>query len=289
MNYFVEFCRNIGNSLGIEERYIVLILSSILILIVGKSFKILGNRIIIKFSKEEKRYSNNQSYKLFINIFEVILLFFVWNNYISDLMTLISVLSAGLAIASKDIIINWFCGLYIKVTKMFKIEDRIEINNIKGDVINMGNLEFQILEVREEEFGQSTGVVIDLPNSFIFLYSVKNYTKGFKYNWNELIIKVMLDSNLDKTKNEIYKILDSIDEVTKVPRKTEEQINNITTNYRIYYNNYEPYIYTRVVDSHIELVVRYLMNPKKARLIESEIWTKVLDSYHKGTIKLYED
>lgn len=289
MNWFVNFCHNIGVGLGVDEQYIVLILGTILILLVAKAIKIVGNKIIVNNTSEEKRYNINRNFKLVINICEVIVLFFVWDNYISNLMTLVSVLSAGLAIALKDIILNWFCGIYIRFNKPFRVEDRVEINNIKGDVINMGSLEFELLEVKDEEFGQSTGVVITLPNSFIFLYSLKNYTKGFKYIWNELIVKVKLDSDLNKTEKELYRIIDDIEEINKVPKKTEQQINNITDSYRIYYNNYDPHIYTRIVDGHIELIVRYLMNPKKARLIESEIWTKILDSYNKGIIKLYKE
>ena len=48
-------------------------------------------------------------------------------NYIKDLVTLISVLSAAMTIALREIILNFFCGIYIQVKKPFKVEDRIDI------------------------------------------------------------------------------------------------------------------------------------------------------------------
>ena len=67
------------------------------------------------------------------------------------------------------------------------------------------------------------------------------------------------------------------------------QINNISSDYRIYYNQYDPIIYTQVVDSHIELTVRYLIHPKKARFVNSTIWNKIIDAYKNNEIELYEE
>ena len=61
----------------------------------------------------------------------------------------------------------------------------------------------------------------------------------------------------------------------------ENQINNAITDYRIFYNKLKPIIYTKVVDDHIELSVRYLVHPKKARNVESDIWNKILASKEK--------
>lgn len=157
-----------------------------------------------------------------------------------------------------------------KNKKIFKIEDRIEINGIKGDVMKISTLEFEILEVsNKEENGQSTGIVITFPNSIVFTQPVKNYTKGFKYIWNEMVIKVPLDCDLIKTKQEIYKIINSSEIVKAIPKKMKNQISNLTNDYRIYYNQYEPIIYTKVVDDHIELSLRYLIHPKKLDMLKA--------------------
>ena len=63
-----------------------------------------------------------------------------------------------------------------------------------------------------------------------------------------------------------------------------QQINS--TN-RIYFNQYDPMIYTKIVDDHVELTVRYLMHPKKARYVESVIWNKIYLAYKDKKINLY--
>ena len=69
--------------------------------------------------------------------------------------------------------------------------------------------------------------------------------------------------------------------------ETKNQINYINSTNRIYYNKLDPIIYTRIVDNYIELTVRYLMHPKKARYVESEIWNKIYNSYKDNKINLY--
>ena len=155
----------------------------------------------------------NERLKLVLNIIQVLVLLFIWDDYIQSLITLISLLSASIAIALRDIILNWFCGIYNRIKKVFKIEDRIEIEGVKGDVMMISTLSFEVLEISEKENGQSTGVIINYPNSVIFSKPIKNLTKGFKYIWNEMTVKVAINSNLTKTKQELYRIINNIEEI----------------------------------------------------------------------------
>ena len=67
----------------------------------------------------------------------------------------------------------------------------------------------------------------------------------------------------------------------------EKQISDINTTNRVYFNKYEPIIYTKIVGNHIELSLRYLMHPKKARYVESVIWNKIYLAYKSKKIDLY--
>ena len=74
--------------------------------------------------------------------------------------------------------------------------------------------------------------------------------------------------------------------IKKIPTKMKNQIKNVTSEYRIYYNQYDPIIYTQVIDSHIELTVRYLIHPKKARYVNSTIWNKIIEASNNEEIKI---
>lgn len=288
MEYFDRFCKYLSGLTTINETYISLILSTTIVLILFTFFKKIGRRTIRKKIEGRKEYFINQAIQIVLNVTEVIFLLFIWNDYIQNLMTLISVTSAAMTIALREIILNFFCGIYIKVKKPFQVEDRIEVKDIRGDVMNISSLNFEVLEIStDEKHGQSTGVIVTFPNSIVFSEPVRNLNKGFKYIWDELTVKVTMDCDLVKNKQELYKIVNNIEVIKNIPKKMKTQINDINTTNRVYFNKYDPTIYTKIVDDHIELTIRYLMHPKKGRFVESVIWNKVLESYKEGRIDLF--
>ena len=288
MNIIKSFCSYLSKITTIEELYLYLILSTFIVIVLFLGFRKVCKIIINKKISGRKEYIISQSYIFVLNVLEVLVLLFIWDDYIKSLMTLISVISAAMTIALREIIMNFFCGLYIKVKKPFKVEDRIQIDDLKGDVMSISAFDFEVLEVStKEENGQSTGIVVTFPNSVVFSKAIKNINKGFKYVWNELTVKVKMDSDLPNNKKELYKIVNGLEVVKNIPKKMKEQVDITNATNRVYFNNYDPIIYTKLVDGHIELTIRYLMHPKKSRYVESVIWNKIYNSYKDGKIDLF--
>ena len=288
MNFYKYICEVISDVTTIDKEYVYVIISTLSVLVIFYLLKIIGRKIIQKLTSGRREFVSNHAYQVVLNILEVLILIIIWDEYIKGLMTLISVISAAMTIALRDFILNFFCGIYIKFKKPFKVEDRIQIGDIKGDVMSTSTFSFEILEVStKEDNGQSTGIVIHYPNSSIISGPVKNINKGFKYIWDEMIIKIEIDCDLANNKKEIYKIVNSLDTVKNIPRKMKNQIDDVNTTNRVYFNKFDPIIYTKIVDNHVELALRFLMHPKKARYIESVIWNKIYLGYKEGKINLY--
>lgn len=286
----MKYINYISDLTSIDKKYIILIIKTIIFFIILNIIKKIGVKILRKVKDDKKEYTYTQKFKLLINILKILLFFLIWSDYLKNFLTIISFISAGFTIALRDLIFNFFSGIYIKIKKPFEVEDRIEINNYKGDVININTLNFEVLEVNNENFiGQSTGIITHIPNSNIFNYPLRNYNKAFKYIWNELTVKVPLNCNLSQTKSILYKIVNSNEIIKNIPNKMKNQINNISNDYRIYYNKYDPIIYTQVIDNHIELNIRYLVHPKKARYVNSTLWNKIIEAYQNKEIDLYKD
>ena len=288
MGLFDKICKYVSDLTTINQSYIALVLATSIVILLFSFFKKIGKRAIRKKIEGRKEYVINQAVQIILNILEVVFLLVIWNEYIQSLMTLISVTSAAMTIALRELILNFFCGIYIKMKKPFQVEDRIEVKDIKGDVMNISSLNFEVLEIStKEEHGQSTGVIVTFPNSIVFSEPVRNLNKGFKYIWDELTVKVPMDCDLVKNKQELYKIVNNIEIIKNIPKKMKAQINDINTTNRVYFNKYDPTIYTKIVDNHIELTIRYLMHPKKGRFVESVIWNKILEGYKDKKIDLY--
>lgn len=289
MKYINSVSLYLNKILGIDTEYIKLTILTIIVLLIFGILKLIVRKVYSKLPmNDKKKYFRNRKIKIILTIMSLIIIILIWGEKIQGIITLISFVSAGLTIAIREIIFNFFSGIYINFRKPFEVEDRIEIDGIKGDVINMHGLGFEMLEIGERvNAEQSTGRIVHVPNSYIFTKTLKNYTKVFKYIWNEMKFNIELDSDVEKTKEIIYDILHNNEVLKEIPKKTEDAVEEEIFEYRIYYNYLEPIIYTKIVGGHIELNLRYLVHPKKARDVEEEINEKILDEYRKGNIKLY--
>lgn len=284
-----SFYTYLSDVTGINKTYIYLVLSTTLVIMLFIGIKRLVEYIIKKRVTLSRQYNVNQVAQYIVGISEIIILFFVWDDYFKSLITLISVIGATTMIVLKEAVLSLVAGIYIRVKRIFVVGDRIEINGIRGDVMNIGTVDFDILQIdNETENGQSTGIIVTLPNNYIITKELKNITKGFKYVWDELTVKIDLDSDLSKSKKEIYKIVNSLDSVKSIINKMKDERNVLGTYNKVYFNKYDPIIYTKIVDDHIELTIRYLMDPKKSRNVESVIWNKIYEKYKDKTIKLYK-
>lgn len=280
----------ISKLLSIDSKYIILVCKSLLILICFQILKLIGTKLLKNIKNSKIEYELSKSFKQIINILKVLAIILIWSKYLSKMLTLITWVSAGITIAIRDLIFNYFSGLYIKIAKPFQIEDRIEINNYKGDVININALNFEVLEVDNKNFlGQSTGVITHIPNSNIFSYPLRNYNKGFKYIWNELEVRMPIDYDMNKAKKELLKIVNNNEIIKDIPRKLKNQIDDITSEYRIYYNNYEPTIYTKIEKNYVIYTIRYLMHPKKAKPVYSDLSNEIVKAYQNKKIEIYKD
>ncbi len=273
----------------IDINIIYMLIFTIITTIIIHLLSTITCKLISKIGKNNRRdFIIIKRVKIAFNIILLIIVLNIWQTYISDFITFISFFSAGVAIALRDYIFNFFCGIYIKANHPFKLEDRIEIGGNLGDVIDIRTLSFSLLEIDNTiPNGQSTGVIIHCPNSLVFTNPVRNLTQGFKYIWNEISLNIPLDSDVRKTKSILYRILKQNEILKRIPHKMENAIEQASTEYRIYFNNLEPIIYTKINNDHITLEARYLVHPKKARNVEDMIYNAIIEANKKGELKLF--
>ncbi len=110
------------------------------------------------------------------------LLAVIWFSSLQSVFVSFIAIAAAVAIAGKEFIMCFLGGLLIRINHYFKSSDRIEVNGIRGYVIEKNLTTTKILEIGPERHSQQTnGKVVTIPNSLMLSHSVKNesYFKGF--------------------------------------------------------------------------------------------------------------
>ena len=289
MNFLKQISDYLETIITIKSEYIYLIFISIFIIFFIKFCRFIILSIFFKkpLNSKEKYIYNKTGSTLATSIIFV-LLTLVWMNYLKNFLTIITFVSTAITLSLKDIIFNFFSGIYIKTSKLFSLEDRIEINDLKGDVVNINKTGFDLLEIGDRVNGeQSTGRIVHVPNSIVFTYPIKSYVKGFKYIWNEIKVCVPLDEDVLKVKELLLQIVIKNSNIKDIPKKMKDEVNTASTDYRIYFNNLDPIVYISVIDGHIELYIRFLVHPKMVRNVENAIWLDILDEQKNGNITLH--
>jgi small-conductance mechanosensitive channel len=219
-------------------------------------------------------------------IFGFIVFFLIgrlWLEGFQSLATYLGLLSAGLAIALKDIVADFAAWLFLLWRRPFNIGDRIEIGPNKGDVIDKRVFKFTIVEIGNWVDGeQSTGRVIHIPNHRVFLDPIANYTTGFEFIWNELTVNLTFDSNWKKAKQLLQEIANR--HATAITPEAERQIRETKQEYMITYKYLTPTVYTSVGPNGIKLTVRYLTHPRARRGSAQMIWEDILT-----TLAIHDD
>jgi len=187
-------------------------------------------------------------------------------------------LSAGIAIALKDVVANFAGWLFIISRRPFSVGDRIQIGNYAGDVIDTRVFQFTLLEIGNwVNADQSTGRIVHIPNGMVLSEVLANYSKGFQYIWNEIPVLITFESNWKKAKKILQKIADK--DAEQLSKAAEKRVKEASKKFMILYSKLTPIVYTSVQDSGVLLTIRYLCEPQRRRDSEQVIWEDILKEF----------
>jgi small-conductance mechanosensitive channel len=204
----------------------------------------------------------------------------LWFRGFQALATYLGILSAGLAIALRDPLVNLAAWIFIIWRRPFEVGDRIQIGSHAGDVVDIRVFQFTLMEIGNWVGAeQSTGRVIHIPNGKIFAEALANYSKGFQYIWNEVPVLVTFESNWQKAKEILLAI--GSKHAEELSKSAEERVRKAARKFMIFYTKLTPTVYTSVKESGVLLTIRYLCEPRRRRGSEQAIWEDVLTEFGK--------
>ncbi|MCW9708479.1 mechanosensitive ion channel family protein [Fodinibius salsisoli] len=257
-----------------ELRYKIF-LSAAIILIIW-ALRLITVRIVNKRlpeAREQYKWRKNLTYiSVFVGVF---IIGRIWFEGLQSLATFLGLLSAGLAIALKDPVSDFAGWMFILWRKPFDVGDRIQLGDVKGDVIDIRIFKFTVLEIGNwVRSDQSTGRVVHLPNHQIFSDPLANYTSDFEFIWNELEVLLTFESDWEKAKELLQEVAEK--HLEEFVKNADQQVQKAQKAYLIYYRHLTPIVYTDVQDSGICLTIRHLSNPRKRRSVTQAIWEDIL-------------
>lgn len=259
--------------------YKTVLILLILWLIKKGAYKIIG----VRTDDDMKRvYHWRKTIQYTLAFIGLLLIGNIWISNFQSITTFLGLLSAGIAIALKDIFVNIAGWIFIYWRKPFDVGDRIQIGEFKGDVVDLRLFQFSLLEVGNwVDAEQSTGRIVHVPNGKVFIDPQANYSQGFEYIWNEQNLYVSLDSDHKKAQIILKEIMNDLMQDTF--KSIERSMMKAHKEHFIHFGQYTPTVYTKIHERGIQLSMRYLCHPRKRRVYEHQVTEAVLERFRSAS------
>ena len=267
------------NYLGLSSELQGKLLESLFVIIIVVVVQRVVRKFLISKIHDIKIRYQWQKISLYLAVFLIIIfLLNTWLHIFGSFATFLGLISAGIAIALKDPLVNMVAWAFILIRQPFKVGDRIQIGKVSGDVIDIRLFQFSVNEIGNwVDSDQSTGRIIHIPNGIVFTEPQANYTAGFEYIWNEIPVLLTFESDWKKAKRILTEIVNH--QGVLLSSEAEKQIKEAAKRFLIFYNKLTPIIYTTVKDSGVLLTMRFMCDPRERRSVEEKIWEDVLNRF----------
>lgn len=258
-----------------DNPFIWSVLKFIIILVIVLSvIQIIRGYLKRKISNSVVRYKAQKGIEIFGYVLLIILAITYFSGSIKDFTIIIGLFTAGLAFTLQELILSIAGSLYIFLVKVYKPGDRIEINGIKGDVIDVDSIYTTMMEIGEWVSSDNySGRIVKLSNAFVFKGPIYNYSKDFPFIWDEFNLPIRYGSDVELAKSIIIKI--ASETLSEFTINSKDQWKSVVNKYYIEDAQIDPTLAISITDNWIQFNLRYIVDFKKRRFIKHQLNDKI--------------
>ena len=253
------------------------VLAIILVLAISRAVEVF---FIERLKSPVSRFNLKRVLRLVIGLLLVVIvvsiLFVEWYAAVVSL----GLISLILGFALQTPISSFIGWIYILVRQPYRVGDRIEIGEARGEVIDVGYLDTTLWEIggRHLTTDHPSGRTVKFPNTKVFDTPVFNYSWPlFPYVWNEIKVQLAYESDLEFVSQTMQRIAEEElgEEMMKkvcVYRDllAKTPVDHLEVRER-------PSVQFRVDDiTWVDAIVRYLVEPRMAGRVKTALTQKIL-------------
>jgi len=189
---------------------------------------------------------------------------------ITTLATTLGLVSAALVISLQDVCASFFAWFVIMLGRKFTIGDRLEIDGVKGDVLDIQLLRTTLVEVNAWlGADQPTGRIIVIPNNLVFKTKVFNYSHGHPFIWSKIELTMTFATPASAALALFRKVL--AEETREEFAEARRAAAALERRYGVADAEYEPRVHTRIADSGITFSLFYVTHYRQASAVGNRI------------------
>lgn len=280
--------------LPISSTYIPLaqkiVLAVMLISLVLMSLRILKKIVGRKIEDKTTLFNFDRVADLFAGFLILgIILSLLFANWYAAMVSF-GIVSLILGFALQNPITSFFGWLYILIRKPYEVGDRIRIGNVYGDIINVSYIDTTLWEFNGEYLSgdHPSGRIIRFANSKVFSEYVYNYSWPlFPFIWNELSLFISYESDFKFVSDTVKRVVE--EEIGEAMVRRVKRFKILLTDTpvdELNVNEYPSVIIRAHTNTWVEVMVRYLVEPKNSGRVKKKLFEAVMNELKKNPQKV---
>lgn len=261
-----------------------LLITFVAVLLTMLVLRLIVNR---RVSDLQRRYYLNKVLSLLTALATIVGLAFVFADQFQNLLTLLGLSVAGIAIALQELVASMAAWFFIKGARGYRNGDWIAIGEQHGEVVDITFTHTTLqqcapLADTTTISGSLTGGLVVMMNNQVFKQPLVNYTRGFPYVWCAMVYTVTYESDWEIARDLLQDIALADPEIKQTAALAFAQIQKMSAVLSIQADPTDPVVRTWASANGIDLTLRFLVHPRRRPTLQDKINTQILRAIQKS-------
>jgi small-conductance mechanosensitive channel len=255
------------------------------VVLIRSAFRQLERRLPLRFGYGDQRYRVRKivTATAYLIIFAFITILFA--DQLKQVGFAVGFFGAGVVVALQDVVASLGGFVAIGFSNLYRVGDRIQVNETKGDVVDISVMRTTIMETGKWVSGDLyNGRIVRVPNSTVLKGLVFNYSQGFRFVWDEIKIPLTSESDHCYAREVLLRVgKETVDDYLAEAQDAWKQI---VENYRVEHPFLEPTVTLQVSSGSLEFSLSYIVDYARRTIVKDQLFTRIVDEVVSSNGKL---
>jgi small-conductance mechanosensitive channel len=191
--------------------------------------------------------------------------------------TFAGLLTAGIAVALQNVILS-IAGYFFLIGRYgVRVGDRVNIAGVTGDVVDIGLVRLQLMELTPGPAPRPTGRVVAFSNAVVFQAGSGMFKQipGTSFVWHEITLTLDPKSNYRHVEKSILEAVNKV--YSQYRDKMEMQRQNVERSLNSTLSSFRPESRLHLTQTALEVVVRYPVEMSDSGEVDDRMTRGILD------------
>jgi small-conductance mechanosensitive channel len=192
--------------------------------------------------------------------------------------TFAGLLTAGIAVALQNVILS-IAGYFFLIGKYgVRVGDRVNIAGVTGDVVDIGLVRLQLMEITGGPAPLPTGRVVAFSNSVVFQANSGMFKQipGTSFLWHEITLTLDAKGNYRQVEQRMMEAVNKV--FAEYRDRMEVQRRNVERSLNSTIGAFTPESRLHLTQTALEVVIRYPVDLENAGEIDNRVTRAILEA-----------